>query len=118
MTKKRGQASEPSEKYTAAEKEIRIENYSPHLFWDVDKNQLDLNEKKAFLVNRVLDYGLLKDWEQLRADLGLEEIGNIAVKLRHLDPKSLSFIALVTNKDQKCFRSYNTIQSNKAHWVY
>ena len=99
-------------------KNICVSNYSPHLFWDVDKDRLDLNDRKSFLVNRVLDYGVMKDWKQLVVDLGLKEIGNIAMDLRHLDPKSLSFIALLINKDVKCFRSYNTIQSNKKHWVY
>ena len=84
----------------------------------MDKKKLNLNERQGFLVNRVLDYGVMSDWKQLVDDLGLEKIGNLAMKLRHLDPKSLSFIALLINKDVKCFRSYNTIQSNKKHWVY
>lgn len=80
--------------------------------------KLKLNERKSFLVNRVLDYGVMKDWKQLVEDLGLEEIGQIAMGLKHMDPKSLSFIALLIKKDVKCFRSYSTIQSNKVHWVY
>jgi hypothetical protein len=97
---------------------LEISNYSSHLFWDVDKSKLDLNNRKAFLVNRVLDYGVMSDWKQLVRDLGIEEIGQIALGIKHMDPKSLSFIALVLNKDIKCFRSYITIQSNKVHWVY
>lgn len=97
---------------------LKIANYSPHLFWDVDKSKLDLNKRKAFLVNRVLDYGVMADWNQLVSDLGIDEIGRIALGLKHLDPKSLSFIAMLINKDIKCFRSYSTIQLNKVHWVY
>lgn len=99
-------------------KKLQITNYSPHLFWDVDKEKLDLNKKKAFLVNRVLDYGVMKDWKQLEADLGLEEIGNIAVRLRDMDPRSMSFVSLVTGIDIKKFRCYTLQQSNPPHWHF
>jgi len=84
----------------------------------VDKNKLNLNERKAFLVNRVLDYGVMKDWLQLKKDLGLEEIGIIAMNLRDLDPRSMSFIALLTGIDIKQFRCYTLQQSNPKHWHF
>ena len=97
---------------------LRISNYSPHLFWDVDKQKLNLNKKKAFLVNRVLDYGVMSDWKQLVRDLGIEEIGRIASGLRDMDPKAMTFIALITNKDVKKFRCYTFQHSNPKHWHF
>lgn len=99
-------------------KDLQISNYSSHLFWDVDKEKLDLNEKRAFLVNRVLDYGVMKDWRQLYADLGLEEIGQIATQLRDMDPRSMAFVALLTGIDIKKFRCYTFQQSNPPHWHF
>ena len=97
---------------------IKISNYSPHLFWDVDKSKLDLNKRKAFLVNRVLDYGIMSDWRQLVEDLGIEEIGHIAINLLDLDPRSVSFIALLTKKNIEDFRCYTLQQSDPKHWHF
>lgn len=118
MTKKRGQASEPTVNYEFAEKDIRIENYSPHLFWDVDKSDLNLNQHKEFLVNRVLDYGRISDWHQLKSDIGLEKIGSIAIELRDLDPRAVAFVAVVCNIDEKDFRCYSLRQSLPQHWHF
>ena len=98
--------------------ELHVSNYSPHLFWDVDLRKLNLNQKKAFLVNRVLDYGVMNDWRQLKSDLGLEEIGQIAVNLRDLDPRSMAFISVLTGIDIKQFRCYTLQQSNPKHWHF
>ena len=97
---------------------LKISNYSPHLFWDVDTTKLDLNKRKAFLVNRVLDYGVMADWKQLVKDLGLNEIGNIATNLRDLDPRAMSFISLLTDRNIKEFRCYTLQQSNPKHWHF
>jgi len=97
---------------------IKISNYSPHLFWDVDKSKLNLNKRKSFLVKRVLDYGIMSDWKQLVQDLGIEEIGHIAIHLRDLDPRSVSFIALLANYDIKDFRCYSLQQLNPKHWHF
>ncbi len=99
-------------------KKLIASNYSRHLFWDVDKERINLNEKKAFLVNRVLDYGVMKDWKQLVEDLGIEEIGGIAMRLRDMDPRSMSFIALLTGMDIKQFRCYTLQRSNPKHWHF
>jgi hypothetical protein len=106
------QSGMPEETY------LSVSDYSSHLFWDVDKTKLDLNERKEFLMNRVLDYGLMKDWNQLRADLGLEEIGRIAKGLRSLDPRSASFIALLTGAGVKTYRCSIHQQSSPPHWHF
>ena len=99
-------------------KNIQVSDYQPHLFWDVDREKINLNEKKAFLVNRVLDYGVMQDWKQLNKDIGIEEIGRIAIKLRDMDPRSMSFVALLTGIDIKDFRCYTLQQSNPQHWHF
>jgi len=40
-------------------------DFSDHLFWDVDKTQLDIDVSAAFVIERVLEYGLMKDWNLL-----------------------------------------------------
>lgn len=44
----------------------QLEGFSPHLFWDVAIEDLSLEENRRFIVKRVLEYGLLTDWQLLK----------------------------------------------------
>lgn len=50
-----------------------VDAFSPHLFWDIKKDQFSITGNESFLVQRVLEYGLLKDWELLKRVLGLDK---------------------------------------------
>ena len=43
-----------------------IANFSPHIFWDVDVHSIDMEKNGAFVLQRVLQYGILKDWLLLK----------------------------------------------------
>ena len=60
------------------------------------------------MVQRVLDYGLMNDWQLLRKHLSIEEIAEIAQGLRNLDPLSMNFIAVISGKKPESFRCYST----------
>lgn len=36
-----------------------IGQFSSYLFWDVDKDSLDMDEHASYIIKRVLEYGLL-----------------------------------------------------------
>lgn len=36
-----------------------MEQFSPHLFWDVRKEDIDLDAHAQYVIQRVLEYGLL-----------------------------------------------------------
>ena len=55
-----------------------IQKLSPHLFWDVDVNKISWDDHKIFIVQRILEYGLLSDWINLHHHTGIQEIGKIA----------------------------------------
>jgi len=103
---------------TSRRKAIEIKKLSAHLFWDVDADQLSWNEHKIFIVQRILQYGLLDDWMTLYHQAGLEEIGKIAVQIRDLDNKSLAFISALTNIPISEFSCYNTRQLMPLHWDF
>lgn len=90
---------------------ISIRDFSPHLFWDIDRNKLDLEKNKAQIIKRVIEYGLLKDWKLLQQHYGLEQIGNVSKELRSLDEKSLNFISVITGIPKESFRCYTLKQS-------
>ena len=97
---------------------FNINTLSPHLFWDVDIRELSLKVNKEFIVKRILEYGLLTDWLQLSKSLDIEEIADAVSNIRDLDPKSLSFIAVISKRPKEKFLCYTIQQSNPLLWNF
>ena len=92
--------------------------FSEHLFWDVDGNELDMEKHKEFIVERVLNYGFMNDWRVIKDYYSIEKLAVIAKNVRNLMPKSLSFIAAVTDTQITDYRCYKLAQSNPPHWNF
>ncbi len=95
-----------------------ILNLSPHIFWDVDVDTIDMDKNGVFVLQRVLQYGLLKDWLILKSNLGLERIKSIAVQIPVLDDVSISFLSNLLHIEKSEFRCYKNKQSNQNYWNY
>ena len=92
-----------------------IQGFSDYIFWDVDRNAIDLTENAPYVVQRVLEYGQVGDWKLLLGFYGLDEIVRVSRKLRTLEPRALSFISTVSKTPIDQFRCYNTRQSIPQH---
>jgi hypothetical protein len=95
-----------------------LQSFSPHLFWDVDIKTIRWEEHSVFIVQRVLEYGIMSDWINLYQTIGIQEIGTIAKKIRSLDTKSLVFISALSNIPLTDFLCYTTKQSTPKHWDF
>jgi hypothetical protein len=98
--------------------DINIMQLSPHLFWDVDREKFDFSKNKKWLIHRVLEYGLLKDWVLIYKYYGIEEIAQIVIQLKDLDKKSISFISVLSKIPKEKFLCYTTRQLNQEHWNF
>lgn len=96
--------------------EITINDFSQHLFWDVDLSTFDLDKYKEFMVGRVVEYGKREDWELLKSLYGKEKIKEISLNLRSLDAVSLSFLATIFRIDKTEFRCYRHRQLVQNYW--
>lgn len=92
-----------------------LSKLSPHLFWDIDKECADMDSCPSQIIQRVLEYGTLDDWELIVAYYGLDKIVDECRSLRTLDAKALSFICCISHTDKTQYRCYHTAQSNPAH---
>lgn len=92
-----------------------IQCFSVNLFWDVDRNSIDLTLNAPYVVQRVLEYGQFEDWKLLLEYYGMEKIVSVSKNLRSLDPRALAFITTVSHTPKEQFRCYNTRQSNPEH---
>ena len=77
-----------------------------------------MEEHAAFIVHRVLEYGLIEDWNYILSYYGISHILSIALQYRSLDPKALAFISAITKTPRENFRCYTTRQLIQQHWNY
>ena len=95
-----------------------INSLSPHIFWDVDVQSIDMEKNGVFVLQRVLQYGILKDWLLLKSIMGVENIKALAVQLPTLDDVSISFLSNLYKIDKSEFKCYKNKQSNQNYWSY
>jgi hypothetical protein len=99
-------------------KELKVEDFSPSLFWDVDKTQLDFEKNKRFVIERTLTHGTLSDWFLIKGYYGKPTIKAESMQVRYLDKQTLAFCAAYFNESIHNFRCYILRQSNPSHWDY
>lgn len=95
-----------------------IAKFTPALFWDVDRESLDVEKSRALIVQRVLERGHDSDWELLKACYTVQGIIDTAKKLRSLEPTALAFASCIGNAKKEDFRCCTWKQSTPTHWVY
>jgi hypothetical protein len=100
------------------EEQYQVGDLSAHLFWDVSVEEVDLEQHVAFIIERVMRYGKLKDWLLIKKIYGLEKIKTIVVELRELDDFSIAFLSLILNIKKEAFRCYKQKQSQPSFWNY
>lgn len=97
-------------------KPITIADFSQHLFWDVDLDGFDFNQHKNFFIQRVLEYGKMKDWKLIKELYGMEAIKQAALNARSLDAVTLSFVSTIFQIDKTEFRCYKHRQLFPNLW--
>lgn len=97
---------------------LDIQQFSAHLFWDVKRELLHAEESRYYIIKRVLEYGLLKDWYLIRNYYGIEQIKDTVLEFRELDPKALNLVAVLSKTPIEKFRCYNTTPSTNQHWNF
>ena len=95
-----------------------MKNFSNHLFWDIDKTQIDFEGSKPFVIERVMSHGLLSDWFLLKELYGLEVIRQVVLACRYLDKSCLNFCITYFDEPKENFRCYKLAQSIPTHWDY
>lgn len=87
-----------------------------HLFWDIDPKEFDIDNNAAWIIQRVLEYGNMKDWSIVENHFGIDRIISYSLNFRTLDPVALSFLCFISGLDKENFRCYHFAQSNPTLW--
>jgi len=95
-----------------------VNQLSKQLFWDTAQNKIDSERNARWLIQRVLEYGQWSDWKIIEHYYGVDRIGIEMTKVRTLEPRALSFIAMLSGIPINQFRCYTRSQLNQKHWSY
>lgn len=93
-----------------------IDRFSEYLFWDVNKDALDMNEYPTYIIPRVLEYGTMDDWRLARDFYGLDKIVEVCKSIRTLDPMCLSYICAISHTPKEDYRCWHFRQSFPTLW--
>ena len=93
-----------------------IEQFSLNLFWDVNPSELQMDDNKGYIIQRVLEYGQMKDWLLINHYYGLDLIVEECKKLRTLNPVCLAFICTISHTSEEEYRCYHFRQSYPTPW--
>lgn len=99
------------------QKNSTLDQFSSHLFWDVDRATLNMDLHAGQIIERVMGYGLLNDWRIIYKYYGLKRIAEVCTRLRALDVVSLHFISRLSNTPLDEFSCYTSKQLTEKHWV-
>lgn len=87
-------------------------------FWDINFDNLDENKSKRLVVERVLNFGNLKEIKLVIDHYGFSETKNTACNLSYIDPKTMNFLSLLFNIPKTKFKCYIRKQSKDQPWNF
>ncbi len=97
---------------------LKLSDFSTHLFWEMDKETFDPTKNKRALFKRVMEYGLMSDFNLIRKFYGIDQIAEELKWVQSLEPKALHFIATISNSSLNDFKCYTRKQLSQKHWIY
>ena len=101
-----------------SKKQMDINLFSAHLFWDLDKENKNIPKNKNLIIRKVLLYGLIDDWKMIYKYYGIDEIISVAKKMKELDERTLALLSLLSKTPKEEFLCYTTKQLTPQHWNF
>ena len=95
-----------------------LEQLNKAYFWDIDPDRLDEVRSKRVIIERILNYGNIKDIQLLRKRYEAREIINTARELNYIDRKTLNFISALFNVPKTGFKCWRRKPLTNQHWNY
>jgi hypothetical protein len=95
-----------------------ISQFSKHLFWDTNPDDLDPLKHDRYIILKVLLYGLYPDWQLIYKFYPLESIVQAAKSARELDKRTAAFVSLISGVPKEQFLCYATNASAQRHWNF
>lgn len=93
-------------------------NLNRAIFWDTVYEKIDWQKQRRVIIERVLHYGDLSDWQEIKIFYGTEIIKQEVMQSRYLSKRVLNFCSTLYNVPVNEFRCYTTHPSIRQLWNY
>lgn len=93
-----------------------INNLSAHLFWDMDKTQIDEGKHRHLIVERVIARGTMVDLKLVNDFYSRNELKSILKKIEYISPKDLRFVSVIYDIPETEIEWYKKTQSNRNYF--
>ena len=103
-----------NEKFNGMEKPI----LSKQAFWDVDMDNIDYKKHAVYVVEKVIERGKSKDFDNLLDYYGFEKVGKLALQANWLSDMSINFCCTLFKVKPTDFKCYEKKQLNRQHWDF
>ncbi len=88
------------------------------IFWDVNFEGLNYNNKSSFIIERVFERGDVEDIRQARRYYGDEKVTQVLLQAKYLPERRLHLASAVIGKPIQDFRCYTLQQSMPTLFPY
>lgn len=92
--------------------------FNRRIFWDVDYDKIDFDEKYRFVIERVFERGDIEDIRTCNRYYGEEKISYALLNAKWLSKPTMYFASAVLKRKLDEFRCYILAQSNPNYWMY
>jgi len=92
--------------------------FNKRIFWDVNYETLDFDNKAAFAIERVFERGDVPDIRSCRRYYGDDKIKSVLINAKWLPLSTIYLACALFNNELTDYRCYNTAQLNPTHWIY
>lgn len=92
--------------------------FSKRIFWDVNFDTLDYDNKAAFVIERVFERGDVPDIRACRRYYGDDSIKKVLTNAKWLSLQTIYLASAILDNELTEYRCYNTALSNPEHWSY
>lgn len=84
--------------------------FERRIFWDVNFETLDYDNKASFVIERVFERGDVQDIRNCRRYYGDEQVKQVLMEAKYLPLNRLYLASAVVGEPIELFRCYTTIQ--------
>jgi len=92
--------------------------FNKRIFWDVNFEALDYDNKASFVIERVFERGDVEDIRQCRRYYGDEIICTTLTNAKWLSLSTICLATALFDNELTDYKCYNTAQLTPTHWMY
>ena len=88
--------------------------FTKEIFWDADFSILEIGLHDSYIIERVLNFGMMEDWDKLKEIYSKEEILSNSINNRNIKRKTATFLATIWDIPITKFKCFSEKQFQKA----